>query len=154
MAGRPPTAKQARFAAEILTGKSKVEAYTIAHPNDKSSRRALRVQASRASQSPGVLAEIERIRKEPIILEQFPDATNPHALRAHAVATMARITQSSDPIIAMRAADWLREYADKLDSIPSTPNNLIADLRSLYQKALKATPLIETVAEKTEDLKP
>jgi hypothetical protein len=150
--GRAPTAAQSKFAAGILAGKTKTEAYAIAHPNDKSQHRTLRNEASRASQSPGVLAEIERIRKEPIILEQFPDATNPHALRAHAVATMARLTQHVDPIIAMRAADWIREYADKLEQSPMAAAaggnaQLVADLRGLYQKALKAAPLIETVAE-------
>ena len=147
--GRNPTAAQTKFAAGMVAGKSKVDAYAIAHPNDRSKRRTLKNEAYAASLNPVVLAEVERLRKEPIVLECFPDANNPHALRAHVLATMTRLTQYPDPLIAMQAAAWLSQYIDKMESTPAAAGNgqLIADLRGLYQKALKAAPLLETVAE-------
>lgn len=147
MSGRAATAKQSRFAQGIVSGKTKVDAYALAYPDDKSTRRALIVQASRRSKVPAVQAEIERLRKEPIILESFPDASNPKALRAHAVATMARLTSYPDPLVQLHAANWLRDFADTLDRAPAADGNagLIADLRGLYRKALEASPLIETV---------
>jgi acyl transferase domain-containing protein len=117
-----PTVAQKRFAEGIVMGKTKTDAYALAHPNDKSSRKTVRMSALNAAKSPAVQAEIKRLWSEPIVLEQFPDASNPHALRAHAVATMARLSKSADQVIAMRAADWLKNYADSLESMSTAPN--------------------------------
>lgn len=148
--GRDPTSKQTQFAAGIVSGLSKTDAYSRAHPNDHSSRRMLRIEASRQSKSPAVLAEIQRLRSEPIILEQFPESNNPQALRAHVLATITRLTGHPDPAVQFHAARWLYDYASSLESHPETTDDrqaLIAGLQQLYQKALHQTPLIETVAQ-------
>jgi hypothetical protein len=59
---------------------------------------------------------------------------------------MVRLTRCPDPVVAMNAAVWLKNYADSLivERARAKPNpdgdkeKLIADLRGLYAKALKA----------------
>jgi len=151
-----PTAKQTKFAEGLASGLSKTQAYALAHPNDKSNKLSLRNEASRASRSPAVIAEVQRLWREPIILDQFPQYSDPKALRAHAIATMARLTQHPDGTIAMQAARWLYDYANGLGAHPETTADrtaLLSDLRSLYQKALKQAPLVETVLD-SEDADP
>jgi hypothetical protein len=148
-----PTVKQRKFAAEIAAGRSKRQAYAIAHPEQKMSLPSLRAAATRASKSPAVQAEIRRLLTEPIILDTCPKADDPRALREHAVASMIRLTKHSDGVIAAHAADWLIKFAASLEAARESPRmtereQVIHELRGLYAKALNgAPPLVEAVPE-------
>jgi hypothetical protein len=146
------TVKQRKFAAEIAAGRSKRQAYTIAHPEQKMSLPRLRAAATRASKSPAVQAEIRRLLADPIILDTSPKADDPRALREHAVASMIRLTKHSDGVIAAHAAEWLIAFADSLEAArarkPKTDaEQVISELRELYAKALNEPPLVEAVTE-------
>ena len=148
-----PTVRQKRFASEIVAGRSKRAAYELSHPEQKMSLRSLRSAATRASKSPLVQAEIQRLLRDPVVLDACPKAGDPRALREHAIACMIRLTRHTDGVIAAHAARWLIDFASSLERAPvSSPKTertqIIAELRGLYERALgPAPPLVETAGE-------
>jgi hypothetical protein len=152
-----PRVSQRVFAAGLASGLSQEKAYAKAYPNNKGKRESIQTNAKRAARSPKVKAEVSRLLAEDIQLRIFPDAENPAKLRAHAVATMVRLSQSADEVIAMRASDWLTSYAEKREAIAlpgDTPRaELFHDLSQLYRKALSAPQpaIVEAVAEEAAE---
>jgi hypothetical protein len=152
-----PTVKQRKFAAEIAAGRSKREAYAIAHPEQKMSLPSLRATAARASKSPAVQAEIRRLLQDPVLLDTCPKADDPRALREHGVASMIRLTKHSDGVIAAHAAEWLISFAASLEAARAPQGmtereQVIHELRGLYAKALNGVPpLVEAVSDGAAD---
>lgn len=50
----------------------------------------------------------------PVKLRRCPEYDDPGALIEHGVAAMVRVTQGSDPQLALKASQWLVEYAESL----------------------------------------
>jgi hypothetical protein len=144
---REPTVKQRKFVEGILVGRSKREAYALSHPEQKMSVRSLRSAATRAARSPAVRAEIRRLLRDPVILDTCPQMDDPRALREHAVASIIRLTNHSDGVIAAHAAEWLIHFANQL-AVAGAPQpttereQLINELRGLYRKALNQPSLV------------
>ena len=146
---KTPTASQKRFAAGLAAGKTKVDAYKDAYPKAKTTKRpVLRARASRSSQSSAVQFELARLVTDPSIMECCPNWQNPHALVEHGIAIMVRLSKchATDPVIAMRAAEFLIAHGEK--QLPIAPKTrtidhakIVSDLKGLYAKALNAPPI-------------
>jgi hypothetical protein len=150
MGRNAPTVKQTKFAANMLLGMPKTKAYALAHPDDKSKPRTLRVQAVKAAKTPNVQAELARLANTPIILDECPQAGDARAIRGHVLARMLRLSQASEPSVQLFALQWLYDYAGTLESKTDSTSDreqLLSDLKGLYKKALQQTPIVETVAE-------
>lgn len=151
-----PRVAQRVFAAGLAAGLSQEKAYVKSHPENRGKRQTVQGNAKRAAKSPLVKAEVQRLVAEDVQLRIFPDATNPAKLRQHAVATMVRLTQSTDEVIAMRASDWLATFAEKVEALTLTSapqSELFRDLGQLYRKALAAPQpaIVETVVEEAAE---
>lgn len=160
MGAKPATRAQKAFAAAVVGGATLASAYRKAHPGATGSAPGtIRTAAKVAKQSKAVQREIARLMADPLlqpaILESCPEASNPGRLREHAVGIMLKLSRHADPLVAVHCAEWLASYADKLiaesertRSIEPTRQQILADLRGLYAKALArpaAPPLVETV---------
>jgi len=85
-------------------------------------------------------------------LDVCPSYSDPHALLEHAVAIMVKISKEAPPAVALDAAKFLFTYAQQLDRVqrdrmrPASEvrQELIQELRGLYQKAL-AEPTTKTI---------
>jgi hypothetical protein len=114
----------------------------MAHPRQKMNLQNLRTAATRSARSPKVRHEVERLLRDPVLLESCPGAADPKVIREHAVGVMVRISKSEDPYVAFHAANWLRDYAVALEAEQKAKKPhaekaaLLADLRGLYQRAL------------------
>jgi hypothetical protein len=54
--------------------------------------------------------------ENPIVLLRCPEYNNPQALLEHGMAGMVRVSKSGDPAVALKAGQWLVEYAESLRS--------------------------------------
>jgi len=154
----PPTQAQRIFAQQLALGKSKPQAYKLAHPNQRMNPKTLASASQRAARSKAVKGELERLMAEPLlqplILEPCPAAKNPAMLREHAVATMLRLSRHSDPLVSFHAAQWLMDYANATDTrtAPAISREaILGELKGLYAKALNRPPIVEAVAEPESD---
>jgi hypothetical protein len=150
---KPPTVKQRKFAAGIAAGMPKAKAWDIAYDsNAKPSTK--HVAAKRASQKPAVRAEVERLLKQDVVLQSFPDADNLAALRAQGIRTMVRLAQSEDELVAMQAANWLVTHSEKVAQFTAPGDHpraeLFSDLGKLYRKALAAAPQVVNTTLESE----
>lgn len=92
-----------------------------------------------------------------VIFRELPGWDNPRKLAQHAVATMMRVTESKNLVLAFGAAKWLAEYARQLEMVkPSGAGRdesveVVAQLRALYKKALPSEAAMDLVeAEEPE----
>ena len=159
-AARSPSLAQKRFAHELALGRSQSKAYQLAHPDAKSTGKALAANAQRAKKRQGVQQELARLMADPIlqplVLVACPEAQDENKLREHAVGIMIRLSHHEDPIVAMHCAVWLYDYSCALREAksPKTPKEdrakILSDLRGLYAKALKPLPVIVDAAPAEE----
>jgi hypothetical protein len=48
------------------------------------------------------------------MLRRCPEYNNPRALLEHGIAGMVRLSRCGDPAVALKAGQWLAEYAESL----------------------------------------
>jgi hypothetical protein len=51
---------------------------------------------------------------QPVRLDRCPEYDDARALLEIGIAGIVRVTQSSDPVVAKKAARWLAEYEERL----------------------------------------
>lgn len=104
-------------------------------------------------------AEWAQLMGEPLaMLACPPKAKDPKGLIEHGLAIMIRVSYSEDQEIAMQAAKWLVSYGEavareiKPAKTADKADDLLANLRGLYAKALKASPdlVVEATSETLE----
>ena len=134
---RELTAKQAKFAALVASGSTKVGAYRQVYPG-KANKVTQWMEAQRVAKVPKVRAEIHRLQ-----LLTLPQVEDLAALRQHTVAVMVGLSiGAQNEALRMKAAAWLHEIATKeLAARRAGPeegaSDVLADLRSLYRRALR-----------------
>jgi hypothetical protein len=153
MADRAPTLAQKRFAQGLALGKSTSNAYRIAHPEGKTTGKALATLAQKAKRQKNVQDELARLMAEPMIqpllLEPFPEYQDARRIREHAVGLMVKLTSHSDPVVAMHAAIWLFDYSTVLieDKKPRPKSesraDILRELRETYARSLNPPLIVE-----------
>jgi hypothetical protein len=158
----PATTAQKRFAQGMALGKSQSVAYKIAHPTTKMTGKSLATTAQIAAKNRNVKDELARLMKEPLLspllLFPFPEYQDAARLREHAVATMFRLTNHEDPVVAMHAAIWVFDYSKALDEQRKpkvkveSRAEILASLRATYARNLaRQAPLVIEVAPSDSD---
>jgi hypothetical protein len=107
----------------------------------------------RALKHPGIAARIKELQ-----LELLPAPEDMRAIYQHGLATILQLSISAeDGRVRFRAAEWLCQEAEKrlrleADRPPNQSDQVLADLRALYQKALTAQePPLEPLVLEVRD---
>jgi hypothetical protein len=141
-----------QFAAKVAEGKPLVAAYReVYSPSDGKSPTAYR-NAKRSAKHPGIAARIKELQ-----LELLPAPADMEQVYEHGLATVIQLCSCEDSKIRLMAAERLmaeaKEQQEKrrtleATKVPDQREEILAELRSLYRKALpEQEPLVVEASE-------
>jgi hypothetical protein len=152
--------RQKQFAAKVAAGKSLIGAYREVYQPENGKVATAYRNAKRKAKHPGIAVRIHELQEE-----LLPAPEDMKAVYGHGLATIIQLSNScEDGKVRLSAAQWLCAEAEKQEEKrrrleagkeerEQPREEIIAELRALYRKALPEPPelVVEVKEERGEE---